>query len=57
MFDSPIEHCAVCGQMVVLDRSRSECANAYKCAPGTECPLRQYFTGVDAALAKEQPHE
>lgn len=48
MFDSPFEHCPVCGQMVVLDQTQSECAAGHTCAPGTKCPLQQYFTGVDA---------
>ena len=47
MFDSPMEHCPVCGQMVVLDQAKAECGQKHGCPPGTECPLQQYFTGSD----------
>ncbi len=55
MFDSPIEPCLVCGQMVVLDQTQVECAREHHCGSETACPLRKFFTGLDfsAVLAKE----
>ena len=47
MFDSPIEACPVCGQIVVLDQTQRECAREHQCDSKTECPLRKYFTGLD----------
>lgn len=47
MFDSPMEHCVVCGEMVTLDQSLSECRSRHGCASDQVCPLRKYFTGVD----------
>ncbi|MCX7167880.1 MAG: hypothetical protein NTV11_16615 [Rhodocyclales bacterium] len=47
MFDSPMEHCPVCGQMVALDQAQAECARKHGCSPDTACPLQKYFTGVD----------
>ena len=55
MFDSPIDHCPVCGQMVVLDQTQAKCAREHNCEPGTLCPLREYFTGADSTI--EQPKE
>lgn len=49
MFDSPIEHCPVCGHFVVLDQSRGECARRQHCA-AVVCPLQRYFTEVDLDL-------
>lgn len=54
MFDSPMEHCAVCGQMVTLDQSLTECQRKHICAKGQVCPLQKYFTGVDARPDTEQ---
>lgn len=48
MFDSPMEHCPVCGQMVALDQSRSECGRTHACGADVECPLQKYFTGSEA---------
>ena len=53
MFDSPIEPCPVCGQMVVLDQTQHECAREHDCPPDTPCPLQKYFTGIDFGI--EQP--
>lgn len=55
MFDSPIEACPVCGQMVVLDQTQVECAREHHCSGETECPLQKFFTGLDfsAILAKD----
>ncbi|OHC66121.1 MAG: hypothetical protein A3H93_07485 [Rhodocyclales bacterium RIFCSPLOWO2_02_FULL_63_24] len=55
MFDSPIDYCPVCGQMVLLDQTHAECAREHDCAAGTPCPLQQYFTGIDFSV--EQPKE
>ncbi len=59
MFDSPIESCPVCGQIVALDQTQRECAREHHCDSGTECPLRECFTGLDfrTALAKESLRE
>jgi hypothetical protein len=57
MFDSPMEHCAVCGQMVTLDQTLVECQKRHDCASDQLCPLRKYFTGVDVATdpGREKP--
>jgi len=55
MFDSPIDHCLVCRQMVVLDQTQAECAREHRCKMGTLCPLREYFTGIDSGI--DQPKE
>ena len=52
MFDSPIEPCPVCGQMVLLDQTRRECAREHGCHPDTPCPLLKYFTGIDFSVAQ-----
>jgi hypothetical protein len=49
VFDSPIEHCPVCGHFVVLDQARSECARRQHCSTEV-CPLQRYFTEVDLDL-------
>ncbi|MDP2134840.1 MAG: hypothetical protein Q8J99_14665 [Sulfuritalea sp.] len=55
MFDSPIEPCPVCGQMVLLDQTQVECAREHGCRSETPCPLQKFFTGIDfsVALSKE----
>jgi hypothetical protein len=55
MFDSPIDKCPVCGQMVLLDQTQFECAREHKCSDGMICPLMNYFTGIDFSVA--QPKE
>jgi hypothetical protein len=55
MFDSPIECCPVCGEMVLLDQTKFECAREHNCKPDTECPLQKYFSGIDFSIA--QPKE
>ena len=55
MFDSPIDHCPVCGQMVVLDQTQVECAREHGCSTDTPCPLQKYFTGIDFSV--DQPKE
>jgi hypothetical protein len=56
MFDSPMDHCPVCGQMVVLDQPQTECAGKHKCSAETPCPLQKYFaaaeSGPDLSTAK-----
>ena len=47
MFDSPMEHCPVCGQMVILDQSKAKCGLEHACKPGTVCPLEKYFVGTE----------
>jgi hypothetical protein len=59
MFDSLIELCSVCGQMVLLDQTQVECARKHHCSNETPCPLRMLFTELDfsAALAKGRLRE
>jgi len=52
MFDSPIANCPVCGQMVLLDQTRPECAREHSCSTDTLCPLQKYFTGIDFSVAQ-----
>ena len=47
MFDSPMEQCPVCGEMVTLDQSFTECRDKHDCAANQVCPLRKYFIGAD----------
>lgn len=55
MFDSPIEKCEVCAEMVLLDQTKAECAGEHHCNADTVCPLKKYFTGVDyKALVEEK---
>ena len=49
MFDSPMEHCPVCGQMVALDQAKVECGRRQGCSTDTACPLQKYFTGGDGS--------
>jgi hypothetical protein len=51
MFDSPIEPCPVCGEMVLLDQTQVECAHEHDCPGDTLCPLQKYFTGIDFSVA------
>jgi hypothetical protein len=55
MFDSPIEHCPVCGEMVLLDQTQRECSREHHCRKDTVCPLGKYFTGIDFSVV--QPKE
>jgi hypothetical protein len=54
MFDSPMEHCAVCGEMVTLDQTLTECQRKHGCGIDQECPLRKYFSGVGDSLDPRQ---
>ena len=44
-FDSPIERCTVCGQIVLLDQTQKECATEHGCG-SRECALGKYFEGI-----------
>ncbi len=46
MFDSPFDFCPKCGEMVLLDQTRRECAAEHRCGDA-ECPLEGCFTGFD----------
>lgn len=50
MFDSPMEYCAVCGEMVTLAQTSTECQRKHTCATDQPCPLRNYFSSDDASL-------
>lgn len=54
MFDSPIDYCPVCGQMVLLDQTQTECAHEHRCAADMPCPLQSYFTGVDFSVEQSK---
>lgn len=54
MYDSPMEQCPVCGVMVTLDQSFTECREKHACAEDQVCPLRKYFIGVDSVSAPGQ---
>ena len=56
MFDSPMEHCEVCGQMVTLAQTFAECQRKHACAKDQVCPLQKYFTGIDT-LTEPQPEK
>jgi hypothetical protein len=47
MFDSPMEQCPVCGQMVALDQTKAECSRRHGCQPVAGCPLETYFVDVE----------
>ena len=55
MFDSPIDRCPVCAQMVLLDQTQVECAREHGCNTKMPCPLQRYFTGID--FSTDQPKE
>jgi hypothetical protein len=46
MFDSPFTFCAKCGEMVLLDQTRRECAAEHRCGD-IGCPLAAMFSGID----------
>jgi hypothetical protein len=61
MFDSPFEYCPLCGEVVLLDQTRRECAAEHNCGR-VECPLARFFTGIDftrgqTGCAKPVKHE
>ena len=47
MFDSPFDVCLVCGEMVLLDQTKAECAREHHCSEKQECPLQKLFSGID----------
>ena len=47
MFDSPIDYCPVCKEMVLLDQTRRECASEHHCRKSAVCPLDSCFSGYD----------
>lgn len=57
MFDSPMEYCAVCREMVTLAQAGAECQRKHGCGTGQACPLEKYFSGVDGGpgLQQEKP--
>jgi len=59
MFDSPFAYCARCGEMVLLDQTRWECAAEHQCGE-CECSLAGSFSGFDFRTAEssgEMGHE
>ena len=44
-FDSPIERCAVCGEVVLIDQTQRECASEHGCGD-RKCPLHEFFEGT-----------
>jgi hypothetical protein len=54
MFDSPMEHCTVCGAMVTLAQTAAECQRRHGCDKEQQCPLRPYFSGVDHGTDPQQ---
>jgi hypothetical protein len=52
MFDSPFDRCPVCGEMVLLDQTRRECAREHSCSADTQCPLESYFSGIDFSVVQ-----
>ncbi len=53
MFDSPLEMCPVCGEWVLTDQTRKECAREHHCTAST-CPLERFFSGLDFSRPKEE---
>ena len=54
MFDSPFAYCPLCGEMVLLDQTRRECAAEHGCGE-RECPLGGCFSGYD--FRQDRPAE
>jgi hypothetical protein len=52
MFDSPIDYCPVCKEMVLLDQTRCECATEHHCRKRVVCPLDTCFSGYDFSSQK-----
>lgn len=50
MFDAPMEHCAVCGEIVTMAQTFPECQRKHTCVTDQLCPLRKYFSGEDGSL-------
>ena len=47
MFDSPFDFCPRCGEMVLLDQTKPECAREHQCRKDEVCPLQSVFSGFD----------
>lgn len=47
-FDAPISRCEAMRCMVITDQTQRQCAVEHGCPQGTDCPLNECFTGVDA---------
>lgn len=47
MFDSPMEYCPLCGEMVTMAQTVTECQRKQGCGVEQACPLGKYFSGVD----------
>jgi hypothetical protein len=54
MFDSPIDRCPVCGEMVLLDQTQVECAREHGCSLEIPCPLQACFTGIDFSVPQSK---
>ena len=57
MFDSPIDYCPVCKEMVLLDQTRRECATEHHCRKSVACPLERCFSGYDFSGPKPELHK
>lgn len=53
MFDSPFDLCSYCGEVVLLDQTKTECAREHRCSKNQQCPLQALFTGID--FSKKKP--
>jgi len=56
MFDSPIDYCPVCKEMVLLDQTRRECAAEHHCRKKVVCPLERCFSGYDFSSPEPVGH-
>ncbi|TRZ58272.1 MAG: hypothetical protein D4S02_12450 [Rhodocyclaceae bacterium] len=56
MFDSPIDYCPVCKEMVLLDQTHRECAAEHHCRKSVVCPLKACFSGYDFSSPKPVRH-
>lgn len=54
MFDSPVGRCPLCGQMVLLDQTKFECAREHGCSKDQPCPLQEYFIGIDFSIEQSK---
>lgn len=59
MFDSPFAWCPKCGEAVLLDQTKRECADEHRCGD-IQCPLEGCFVGIDFRIkqpGKEEENE
>jgi hypothetical protein len=47
MFESPMEHCRVCGEYVTLVQTQHECACRQQCGQDANCPLQKAFAATE----------